>query len=193
MHWVSWDILVRPKPHGGMGFRDMRVFNQALLAHQAWRLIQRPDSLCARVLHANYYPQGNLLDTVFSGNPSPTWSAIVYGLDLLKEGMIWRIGNGRSVRIWRDNWLPRLEELKVVSDKGRSRLVRVSSFIDDQGHWDEGLIHRTFLPIDTKVILKIKLSERRPEDFLAWQHERNGCFSVRSAYRLGLRLSHQGQ
>jgi hypothetical protein len=108
-----------------------------------------------------------LLDTVFSGNPSPTWSAIVYGLDLLKEGMIWRIGNGRSVRIWRDNWLPRLEELKVVSDKGRSRLVRVSSSIDDQGHWDEGLIHRTFLPIDTKVILKIKLSERRPKDFLA--------------------------
>jgi hypothetical protein len=68
MHWVSWDILVRPKPHGGMGFRDMRVFNQALLARQAWRLIQRPDSLCARVLRAKYYPQGNLIDTVFSGN-----------------------------------------------------------------------------------------------------------------------------
>jgi hypothetical protein len=32
MHWVSWDVLVRPKPHGGMGFRDMRIFNQDLLA-----------------------------------------------------------------------------------------------------------------------------------------------------------------
>jgi hypothetical protein len=97
------------------------------------------------------------------------------------------------VRIWRDNWLPRQEELKVVSDKGRSRLVRVSSLIDDQGRWDEGLIRRNFLPIDAEVILKIKLSDRRPEDFLAWQHERNGCFSVRSVYRLGLRLSYQGQ
>jgi hypothetical protein len=81
--------------------------------------------------------------------------------------MIWRIGNGRSVRIWRDNWLPRQVELKVVSDKGRSRLVQFSSLIDEQGRWDEGLIHRTFLPIDTEVILKIKLSERRPNDFLA--------------------------
>ena len=118
MHWISWDLLVRSKPHGGMGFRDMRIFNQALLARQAWRLIQRPNSLCARVLRAKYYPQGNLVDTVFTGNPSPTWSAISYGVELLKSGLIWRIGDGRLVRIWRDNWLPREEELKVIGDKG---------------------------------------------------------------------------
>jgi hypothetical protein len=65
-HWVSWDILVRSKPHGGMGFKDMRFFNQAILARQAWRLLCRLDSLCVRVLRAKYYPQENLVDTVFS-------------------------------------------------------------------------------------------------------------------------------
>jgi hypothetical protein len=33
-----------------------------------------------------YYPNGNLTDTVFSGNGSSTWHAIEYGLELLKKG-----------------------------------------------------------------------------------------------------------
>jgi hypothetical protein len=100
----------------------------------------------------------------------------VHGLNLLKEGLIWRIGDRRTVRMWRDNLLPRKEELKVFGDKDRSRLIWVSSFIDNQGMGDEALVRRTFTPIDVEAILK--LSPRRPSDFLAWQHESNGCFSV---------------
>jgi hypothetical protein len=66
-----------------------------------------PESLCARVLKAKYYPNGELLDTAFPADSSTPWKGIVYGLELLKKGIIWRIGNGNAVKIWRDRWLPR--------------------------------------------------------------------------------------
>jgi hypothetical protein len=122
MHWMFWEKITRPKSQGGIGFRDLRVFNQALLARQAWRLIQFPDSLCARILKAKYYPSTHLLDTTFIKNASQTWQAIEHGLELLKKGAIWRIGSGTSVRIFRDNWIPRLDQPKLNGNRGNARL-----------------------------------------------------------------------
>ena len=89
MAWMSWDKLRLPKAMGGMGFRDMRAFNQALLAKQACRLLDRLDSLCEHLLKARYYPSGQLLDTVFPGSGSEVWKGILHGLELVKKGVIW--------------------------------------------------------------------------------------------------------
>jgi hypothetical protein len=146
MHWLSWNKLTRPKCHGGVGFRDLRVFNHALLACQAWRLLQFPDSLCARLLEARYYPSGNLIDTAFIKNQSQTWQAIVYGLELVKKGLLWRIGNGTMVKIYRDNWLPRPSAMKVEGRRRSLLLKWVSELINHENMtWREELVRDLFL------------------------------------------------
>ena len=47
LHWIDWPALAKPKVAGGMGFRDLEVFNIALLGKHSWNMITNPDSLCA--------------------------------------------------------------------------------------------------------------------------------------------------
>jgi hypothetical protein len=59
--WMSWEKLGKAKEKGGMGYRDLKSFNLALLAKQGWRLLQNPDSMVARVLKEKYYPRASFL------------------------------------------------------------------------------------------------------------------------------------
>lgn len=56
IHWVRWEELCKPKNEGGMGFKNLALFNDALLAKQAWRLFQNKHSLLYRVFKSKIFP-----------------------------------------------------------------------------------------------------------------------------------------
>ena len=89
-----------------MGFRDLHSFNLAMLAKQCWRLLQNPDSLCARVLSAKYYPNGDILKAGPKKGASFTCQSIVEEIKTFKRGCIWRIGSGAHINLWDDPWIP---------------------------------------------------------------------------------------
>ena len=86
MHWISWDVMSKRKEKGGLGFRDLHLFNLAMLARQGWRLVQNPDSLCAQVLMAKYGSSGSLLNSQEGPGISYTWRSIIRGFQALKKG-----------------------------------------------------------------------------------------------------------
>ena len=148
--------------------------------------------ISARILKSEYYPSGYLLDTVFASDVSPVWREIEFGLELLKKGVVWRVGNGNSILIFRDSWISRQSSLKVLSLKTWSRIRWVNQLMLPQAReWNVPLIEKLFHNFDAEEICKIKIPLNETEDHLAWNYEKNGIFTVRSAYRLGMNLKQQ--
>jgi hypothetical protein len=184
IHWLSWELMCCRKEKGGQGYRDLHLFNLAMLARQGWRLLLEPDSLCAQVLRSKYYPDGELLNSVEKPGFSYSWRSIVCGLKAVKEGMIWRVGDGTHINIWEDPWLPRGTTRRPITPRGRSILNKVSDLIDPYtGTWDKELIHDIFWEEYVKHILAIPI-KRGEEDTPAWHYDTRGIFSVKSAYHV---------
>lgn len=99
-HWVSWRAMTEPKKDMGLGFKDFEVFNLVLLAHQVWRLLVQPDSLCARFFKAIYYTESSIIDASLGSRPPQIWRSLLEGRDAVVHGLIRRIGDGKSTSFW---------------------------------------------------------------------------------------------
>ena len=189
--WVAWAIMNKSKRMGGMGFRDMELFNLALLARQAWRLLNDTDSLSARLLKAVYFPEVSLLQAELGTHPSQIWRAILDGRDVMAQGVVRRIGDGVSTGTWDHNWIPRASYKRSVAARVAAPPCLVSELIEPStASWKEELIRAVFTEFDAEAIMQIPLCTRRVEDFWSWGEEPRGNFSVGSAYRMLVRTKH---
>ncbi|KAK5839662.1 hypothetical protein PVK06_008487 [Gossypium arboreum] len=101
---LPWRSLCQPKGMGGIGLRNMRLFNISLLGRQVWRLINNKDTLCFKVLSSKYFLNGNIFNAKKVNRVSFTWSSIFVVAEIIKNGFGWQIGDGKCINIWADNW-----------------------------------------------------------------------------------------
>jgi ribonuclease HI len=188
--WMNWGKMGRSKDVGGLGYRDLESFNMALLAKQGWRLIQNPDSLAATILKEKYYPNSTYMEASLGRNPSYAWRSIWGAKSLLEEGLLWRIGDGRSVRIWGDKWLPTKVTHAVQSP---IRLVdedaKVCVLIDEVTRWwNIPMVEAIFNMDEANIICGLPICPNTQPDKLIWGAAKNGQFSVKSAYHVAMEM-----
>lgn len=67
--------------------------------------------------------------------------------------------------------------------------VKVADLLTEQGTaWDEEKIQEVFTPSDAQDVRQIVVGGPGREDYRAWNFTKNGIFTVRSAYHLGMAM-----
>ena len=162
IHWLEWGKLCKAKDGGGLGFRDLHLFNLALLAKQGWRLVQNPHSLVARVLKAKYYPSTSFLNAKLGHNPSFTWRSIWNSREVLQLGLQWRVGDRKHISIWDDWWIPTKRPYLIsppVMSVNIGEYRKVDDLMEIQPRrWKIEALNQLFSEYVTKKIMSIPLS-----------------------------------
>ncbi|KAL8533383.1 hypothetical protein ACS0TY_009679 [Phlomoides rotata] len=192
--WTTWDKLCEPKAKGGMGFRNLHVFNTAMLGKWCWKLLSQPDALVSRALKAKYFPRVGILDAAVGNNPSMIWRGIHSAIGLVRMGCRWKIGDGTTIRVWGMPWLNRDSDFFVRTPMlpGWEAVLVSDLFVPGTRVWNMELINWIFTEEDRDVILKTTPGMGDAGDRLIWHYTRNGVYSVKSAYSLGMQLVGEG-
>jgi hypothetical protein len=187
IHWKAKKELFKSKLAGGLGFRDMHLFNKALLAKQVWRLHTDPTSLLGLSIKAKYYPNSDILHAQQGRNSSYAWQSIYQAIHIIKKGSCWKVGNGQNINIWEDNWVAWQNGYKILTPKNNlSTIQTVSDIIlnNPNKEWNTSLIDQNFFQYEGNIIKQTPLIMEPVEDQLMWPHTIDGTYSVKSGYHL---------
>lgn len=178
--------MCKQKSLGGLGFRDLRGFNLALLAKQGQKICSAKRSLLHHLYKACYFPNGCFMEVHLGPNPSYAWREIWETQKILKAGQQWRVEDGRSIKIWQDKWVLGFDQL---NQSPRSELYNgwddiVDTLLDANFKWHEEKIWSMFNPQIATQILRINLGDTQWSNTRIWSGERSILFSIKSVYYL---------
>ena len=193
INWMSWERMGFSKEQGRMGFRDLICFNNALLAKQWWRLLKDLESIMEQILKAKYFKNVPFLSAQLGNIPSFAWRSLLSTKELFIASLIWRMGDGESICIWGDRWIPRPSSFLVQSLPfilHRDALVK-ELFDQDLGGWNSKFIKNVFMEEEAEAICNLPRSRYRRWDTLIWRCMPNGSLTVCNAYYLEQSRSEQ--
>ncbi|KAG7586565.1 Ribonuclease H domain [Arabidopsis thaliana x Arabidopsis arenosa] len=181
--WIAWSKMTALKQYGGMGFRDLNHFNVALVAKQSWRMLKEPQLLLTRVLKAKYFSKVSLMEAKLGHRPSHAWRSILQGMQLIKQGLRWNIGDGNNIKAWHDPWLsnpPRPTRCLISSTPDQ---LTVSGLMHSSSNtWDVKKLQELVHPEDIPIIKKIRTRIIKCQDTPKWIFTRDGNYTVKSGY-----------
>ena len=123
-------------------------------------------------------------------NPSFVWRSLLEARELIRAASVWKVGDGKSIKVDDHRWLPHPPQFRPEAKKN----MRVCDlFNPDTRQWHQQLLFHTFMPNTMAEIQLCNLGTTPDRDKLIWKENKKGVFSVKSAYRVAIRMRQADQ
>ncbi|OVA01252.1 Reverse transcriptase zinc-binding domain [Macleaya cordata] len=158
-----------------------------MIARNAWRLVEEPESLWGMMLKAKYFKNSDFLNSKCPKSASWAWKCLHQIKEKIKPFITWIVGDGKFIDPWCDRWIPEIGTAQPKQNTNPEPTLKVADFIDQETRtWNRSKLHMHFDQSFIERIVAIPLSSATSRDRRAWELTRDGVFTSKSAY-FGLR------
>ncbi|GJS59063.1 RNA-directed DNA polymerase, eukaryota, reverse transcriptase zinc-binding domain protein [Tanacetum coccineum] len=101
---VAWENVCLPKHQGGLGLKNLNIWNEVLMSKHLWNLASCKDSLWVQWVNVVKLKGRSIWEVNVESNSSCGWKQILSLRDKMRSHIVNQIGNGEKTFFWHDNW-----------------------------------------------------------------------------------------
>lgn len=136
-------------------------------------MVTNPNLLVTRIFKARYFNRADIMKAGIGANPSYMWRSLLWSKNILETGLFWKVGNGESIIVSTDIWVPHLASRKITSQDASGEDLKVKDLIREN-QWDSDKLNNCFLHFEVEAIMRIPIAGDRIQDKRFWRFEKRG-------------------
>lgn len=179
---VNWSVVCLSRVKGGLGIKDLGVWNKACSLKLIWLLLRRAGSLWIAWLAAYVIKGRSFWDVHVPSFCSYAWWKLFKLRHIAYPLFKVQIGDGHSALFWMDNWHVKSPlDVCFKNKHGLSPYLTVAEAVRDT-HWQlQPFRDRCSWELQS-ILRGIHLSTSKP-DVVLWRGFVDGKFSIANAWR----------
>ena len=133
---IGWDDICKPCDKGGLGIRKTENMNKALQMKLLWKILAELENIWVRIIQERYLKNRSILQYSCKGDSSWQWKELMKLKEEFEKDLIWQIGDGETVKFWKDNWVLEEPLSKFALDNTMIDLnITVAEYLDQNKQW----------------------------------------------------------
>ncbi|XP_074305649.1 uncharacterized protein LOC141640869 [Silene latifolia] len=187
-HWLPFEQLQLPKSDGGLGLKNARLVSQALLIKIFWPSQHHSTSLLSKIIRSKNQKDFPIPHKISKYSAASFgWKGIVKSTFLLRDGIAWKFGNGRSIDLRNDAWV--LGNKPFFKSQTQAQTIIFADILLDSTHWSSKAVFKYFNTASAKSICALELPSEPTDDYIYWKFTEDGRYSAKSGYSYLLKLA----